>query len=161
MNKSQKKITILIIFIITILMIGVGYAYFSETLVITGTSKIVGTFDIQFKEARIENPTELETINITQDGKNLNFQVNLTMPGESDTIYYTIVNNGTIDATLENLVITSNQDNDVTFNPSNISGDLISGDTINGSITVTWNANSYSAQKDVSFNAYIKATQKK
>lgn len=70
-------------------------------------------------------------------------------------------NNGTIDATLENLVITSNQDSDVSFNTNDISGDLLSGNTINGTITVTWNADSYSAQKDVSFNAYIKATQKK
>ena len=70
-------------------------------------------------------------------------------------------NNGTIDATLENLVITSNQDSDVSFNTNDISGDLLSGNTINGTITVTWNADSYSAQKDVGFNAYIKATQKK
>lgn len=161
MNKLQKKITILIILIILILSVGVGYAYFSETLIISGTSKLVGTFDIKFQEANINNPSELETINITQDGKNINFQVNLTIPGESDTINYTIVNNGTIDATLENLVITSNQDSDVSFNTNDISGDLLSGNTINGTITVTWNADSYSAQKDVSFNAYIKATQKK
>ncbi len=160
MKKNEKKITIITFLIIIIMIIGIGYAYFNTTLIINGIAKIEGTFEVVFTNATINNKTDLETINISNDGLNLTFSVDLTMPGESDTINYTITNNGTIDATLNELVITSSTDNDVTFECSSIAGDLISKQSKTGTIKVTWNADSYSAQKDVSFNAYIEATQK-
>ena len=160
MRKKENKITVIISIIFVIMIIGIGYAYFNTSLIINGISKLNGTFNIVFDSAFITNQTEIEEIYISEDGLNLSFSVDLAMPGESDIIHYTITNKGTIDATLEELVVTSTDDSDVTFNCSSIQGDLLSGNSISGTITVTWNSDSYSAQKDVSFNAYIEANQK-
>ena len=64
------------------------------------------------------------------------------------------------DAVLEELAVTSEVDSDVTFDCSSIAGDLLSGESKSGTITVTWNADSVSSQKDVNFNAEIVARQK-
>ena len=156
----NKKIFLLIWVIIVVMVIGVGYAYFSSTLYVNGTSKLTGNFDVKFDSATIQNKSELEDINIDSTGLNMSFSVKLAMPGEADVITYTIVNNGTIDAVLEELVVTSVADSDVTFDCSSIAGDLVSGGTKSGTITVTWNSDSVSAQKDVEFNAEIVARQK-
>ncbi|MCI6266752.1 MAG: hypothetical protein MR598_07915 [Erysipelotrichaceae bacterium] len=161
MKKIKAEKNFILIWIIIIIMImGVSYAYFSSTLYIYGIATLDGTFDIKFSEASIVNQTELETINISDNGLELSFNVKLALPGESDTIEYTIKNNGTIDAVLDELVVTSATDTDVTFNCSSIAGDLPSGETKGGTIVVTWNADSVSPQKDVSFNAEIIANQK-
>lgn len=160
MKDQSKKIMILSWRIILVLLIGVAYAYFSSTLYIYGVAKIAGDFDIHFSTASVVDQSELETISISDNGLELSFNVKLALPGESDIIEYTIVNNGTIDATLEELNVTSVADEDVTFECSSIAGDLISGGSKNGTITVTWNSDSVSSQKDVSFNAEIIAKQK-
>lgn len=161
MKKNIYKRIMMVIWIITfLLIIGTAYAYFSSTLYVNGIVNLVGTFDIRFQSATITNMTELESVNISDDGISLAFSVKLALPGESDTITYVITNNGTIDATLDNLVVTSESDSDVTFVCSDISGDLLAGTTKTGTITVTWNENSTSALKDVNFDAYIKANQK-
>lgn len=160
MKDTKKKILVLSWIILIILILGVSYAYFSSTLYIYGIAKLEGNFDIHFIDASITNKSELETISISDNGLEISFNVELALPGESDTIEYTIINNGTIDATLEELNITSATDTDVIFDCSSIAGDLTSGSSKSGTITVTWNADSVSAQKDVNFNAEIIARQK-
>lgn len=161
MKKHIKRhIFMLMWFVILILTIGVSYAYFSSTLYISGTARMIGNFEVLFTGASISNQTELESILISDTGDSFTFNVKLALPGESDTINYTIKNNGTIDATIEELNITSVADSDVTFDTSSIAGDLASGESKSGVITVTWNADSVSSQKDVSFSAEIVARQK-
>ena len=161
MKRIKEEKNFIIMWICMIIMtIGVSYAYFSSSLYIYGIATLDGTFDIKFSEASIVNQSELETINISDSGIELSFNVKLALPGESDTIEYTIKNNGTIDAVLDELVVTSETDTDVTFNCSSIAGDLPSGGTKNGTISVIWNTDSVSPQKDVSFNAEIIANQK-
>lgn len=146
--------------VIIIMVIGVSYAYFSSTLYVNGVSKLSGNFEVVFGSANIINPSELETVSISDDGLDLSFNVKLALPGESDVIEYTIVNNGTIDAVIEELVVTSSVDEDVVFECSSIAGDLLSGESLSGTITVTWLTESVSAQKDVSFDAKVIANQK-
>lgn len=159
-NSHEKKVFFITWFLIIIMVMGVSYAYFNSTLYINGIATLDGNFDIRFSEARIVDLSELETINISDTGIELSFNVKLVVPGESDTVEYTIKNNGSIDAVLEELVVTSTNDVDVSFNCSSIAGDLLSGDAKSGTITVTWNADSVSSQKDVNFNAEIVARQK-
>ena len=160
MKNQSKKIVILSWIVIITLMIGVAYAYFTSTLYIYGVAKLNGNFDIYFSDASVVNQSDLESILISDSGLELSFNVKLALPGESDIIEYTIVNNGTIDAVLEELNVTSGADEDVTFDCSSIAGDLVSGGSTSGTITVTWNSDSVSPQKDVNFNAEIIARQK-
>ena len=156
----KKRILLFIWFFVIIMAVGVAYAYFSSTLYVNGVGKIVGNFDIKFGSASVVNKSELEDILISDDGLSMSFNVKLALPGETDVIEYTIVNNGTIDAVLEELAVTSEVDSDVTFDCSSIAGELLSGESKSGTITVTWNADSVSSQKDVNFNAEIVARQK-
>lgn len=161
MKKHIKRhIFMLMWFVILILAIGVSYAYFSSTLYISGTAKLIGNFEVLFTDVSISNQTELESVLISDTGNSFTFNVRLALPGDSDTIYYTIKNNGTMDVTIDELNITSIADDDVTFNTSSIAGDLSSGESKDGTITVIWNADSVSGQKDVSFSAEIVARQK-
>ena len=156
----KKKSFALQWIIIIVMVIGVSYAYFNATLYVNGTSKLSGTFDVRFKDAVIQNQNELEDIKIDDSGLNMSFHVKLALPGDTDIITYTITNNGTIDAVLDELAVTSPSDSDVVFDCSSIAGDLPSGQSKTGTITITWNSDSMSPQKDVDFNAEIIAKQK-
>lgn len=161
MNRDTKNRTIILAWIIILILItGVSYAYFTTTLSVNGIAKLVGTFDIIFSDATITDQSELETISISDDGRSLSFNVKLLIPGDSHTIEYTISNNGTIDAILEELSVTSPTDSDVTFQTSQIAGDLPSGSTKTGTITIIWNPDSVETKKDVNFDAQIIARQK-
>lgn len=103
--KRNKKIFIIII----ILIISIGFAYLSSNLSISG---LVGYkenswkifFDNIFIQDSIDSSTE--NIAINEDKTSIDYSVNLKKPGEKYTFLVDVVNDGTIDAMLDNLEIT-------------------------------------------------------
>lgn len=146
-----------------VLLLGVGFAAFTTVLNISGTASLTGDFEVIFNSASI-TPTpsdDSEKATISKDGQTLTWKVSLAKPGDSKVVNYQIINNGSIDATLNELSITAGADDpDVTITPSVIAGDLASQGTKDGTITVTWDSDSVAAKKDITFTATINATQK-
>lgn len=104
MNKNNKIFIILIVIVISI-----GFAYLSSNLSISG---LVGYkenswkifFDNIFIQDSIDSSTE--NIAINEDKTSIDYSVNLKKPGEKYTFLVDVVNDGTIDAMLDNLEIT-------------------------------------------------------
>ena len=87
MKKKENKITVIILIIFMTMIIGIGYAYFNTTLIITGISKLDGTFNVVFDSASIVNQTEIEEIYISEDGLNLSFSVDLASTAQALTVF--------------------------------------------------------------------------
>ena len=161
-NKNNMKVGM--IALAAVLLLGVGFAAFTTVLNISGTASLTGDFEVIFNSASITpTPAEQsdEAATITDDGQTLTWKISLAKPGDSKVVNYQITNNGSIDATLNELSITAGADDpDVTITPSVIAGDLASQGTKDGTITVTLDSDSVAAKKDITFTATINATQK-
>ena len=158
-NKNNMKVGM--IALAAVLLLGVGFAAFTTVLNISGTASLTGDFEVIFNSASITpTPAEQsdEAATITDDGQTLTWKISLAKPGDSKVVNYQIINNGSIDATLNELSITAGADDTIT--PSVIAGDLASQGTKDGTITVTWDSDSVAAKKDITFTATINATQK-
>lgn len=164
MEKKKNRNTIFIL-IGFILFLAGAYALFATTLNITGTASGAGNFKIEFTNFTISNDTKASAT-LDSANTNLSVQANLTFPGDTVTIDFTIKNTGALAATVNNLVINENSNDDI--NVSIVGLTAIEGTTLNpnetttGSIVVTWNASSTNQTPEtVNFDVtidYIQAT---
>ena len=106
--RDRKKRNIIIGSLCCLLIImGIGYAVLSQTLNITGTANMRGTWDIKItdiSEASRTGRADPGTPTISSSGVSASFEANLWMPGDSITYNITVNNNGNIDAALKELV---------------------------------------------------------
>lgn len=106
--RDRKKRNIIIGSLCCLLVfMGIGYAVLSQTLNISGTANMKGTWDIKItdiSEASRTGKADPGTPTISSSGVSATFEVNLWMPGDSITYNITVKNNGNIDATLKELV---------------------------------------------------------
>ena len=104
MKKNSKKIIILIL----ILSISIGFAYLSATLNIAGLIGYKGnSWNIYFDNVQIINNiegTNKPTINNSKD--EVNFSVSMGEPGELYEFSIDVVNEGTIDAMIDEIIKT-------------------------------------------------------
>jgi hypothetical protein len=107
-DKSRKfKIISIFILIIAVIGLSIAYAAMSEVLSITGTAKMnSANWNIKFNNLSVE-----KTGNATfvlpklSDTSLLDYEVNLTTPGDSVTFIFDVSNNGNINATIGSLTI--------------------------------------------------------
>lgn len=106
--RDRKKRNIIIGSLCCLLIImGIGYAVLSQTLNISGTANMRGTWDIKItdiSEASRTGRADPGTPTISSSGVSASFEANLWMPGDSITYNITVNNNGNIDAALKELV---------------------------------------------------------
>ena len=106
--RDRKKRNILIGSLCSLLVfMGIGYAVLSQTLNISGTANMKGTWDIKItdiSEASRTGKADPGTPTISTNGVSASFEANLWMPGDSITYNITVKNNGNIDAALKELV---------------------------------------------------------
>ena len=106
--RDRKKRNIIIGSLCCLLIImGIGYAVLSQTLNISGTANMRGTWDIKItdiSEASRTGKADPGTPTISTSGVSASFEANLWMPGDSITYNITVKNNGNIDAALKELV---------------------------------------------------------
>ena len=106
--RDRKKRNIIIGSLCCLLIImGIGYAVLSQTLNISGTANMRGTWDIKItdiSEASRTGKADPGTPTISTNGVSASFEANLWMPGDSITYNITVKNNGNIDAALKELV---------------------------------------------------------
>ena len=106
--RDRKKRNIIIGALCCLLVfMGIGYAVLSQTLNISGTANMRGTWDIKItdiSEASRTGKADPGTPTISTNGVSASFEANLWMPGDSITYNITVKNNGNIDAALKELV---------------------------------------------------------
>ena len=106
--RDRKKRNIIIGALCCLLVfMGIGYAILSQTLNISGTANMKGTWDIKItdiSEASRTGKADPGTPTISSSGVSASFEANLWMPGDSITYNITVNNNGNIDAALKELV---------------------------------------------------------
>ena len=106
--RDRKKRNIIIGALCCLLVfMGIGYAVLSQTLNISGTANMRGTWDIKItdiSEASRTGKADPGTPTISTSGVSASFEANLWMPGDSITYNITVKNNGNIDAALKELV---------------------------------------------------------
>lgn len=164
MRNKRVRFFVIGLIIFTFILTGV-YALLAANLNITGTATGAGDFKIEFSDFSISDPTRA-IATLSQDNTSLAISSDLSYPGDTVTINFTIKNTGSLAATVDHLVINENSTQDFTItinNLANIEGTTLAvGGTTAGSIVVTWNASSVTAKpQDVNFDVtidYIQAT---
>lgn len=110
MKKTKKKYLIILL-VVLLLGLAVGYAAFSDTLLITGTASAGGTFDVKFIEYSLTNSQGIDTTNSTvvasNDDDTLTVTVaGLSYPGAGTTVHTKIKNVGSIPAKVKSVTAT-------------------------------------------------------
>ena len=96
-RNSNQFISIMVLFLV--LLIGIGYAYLSSNLSITGSTNVVGnTWDIHFANLSVKtgSVTASTPAAIQSDTTSINYSVDLERPGDFYEFEVDIVNSGTL-----------------------------------------------------------------
>ena len=150
MNKNTKKTNkrnIIFILIALILVLGVAYAAFSDTLTISGTANAKGSFDVEFTAASLDADDstgidkENSTAAISADKNTVTLTAKDFENGQSMAVFnITVHNASTTTARLNGLTVTYNG-NDTSDDIFEVANDLAVGSTIavdgTASFTVT------------------------
>jgi len=117
MKYNHKRAFFGMFLFLLIIGFGVGYAYLSTNLSIDGTSKITGgRWDVHFDNIDVgEYSVSATTEPTISNQTTVNFGVELKEPGDAYLFTIDLVNNGTIDAKIEDInilpTLTSEQQN--------------------------------------------------
>ena len=116
MAKTNKKTFIIVLFLVLIVALGIGYAAFSDTLLISGNANANGNFDLQFTDAQIvtsqgvrldgTNPTSIAIDTSDNDTVNVNV-ADLAYPGAGVQFHVEITNVGTAPAVVTGVTPTN------------------------------------------------------
>ena len=144
--KSLKKnnVLIMVLLAITVLM-SVGFAVLSTTLNINGTAKVKSqTWDIHFENVNITegSVTAIKEANIANDKATLvEYEVELSKPGDFYEFTVDAVNEGTLDSMIEMITLSGIEGNEdyVSYQATYLSGEEIKiGDALNASASETY-----------------------
>ena len=128
---KQKNIVIGIMCIVVCIMV-IGFAAFSTTLNINGTSSIESNWKVVFTNIQELNKTNGVMINTnpTASGTTATFDVSLESPGDSIEYQITVANQGTLDAIISNINASETGSDAIKFEISNIKvGDKLANKT--------------------------------
>ena len=105
-NKKFLLIT-LNLAIICIFTLTVAYSALNAVLTIQGNAEVVAsTWDIHLENARVASGSATTTVPTITSGRTLTFSTTLNMPGDYYEFTVDVVNGGSIDAMIENVVKT-------------------------------------------------------
>ena len=101
---KQKKI-IIVSLCVAVCIMAIGFAAFSTTLSINGTSSIESNWSVVFTNIQELSKTSGVTINNapSASGTTATFDVSLDSPGDSIEYQITVANQGTLDAIIESI----------------------------------------------------------
>lgn len=148
-NKYKNMVIATLVAIIVIM--GVGYGAFFETLTINGTTLVDATWDVHIEK--------LDVLNETKNGKSLStsvssplyasFKASLAGSGSSVTYQVTLKNSGTLNAELSGITFDTGNNDVIVYSYDGIklSDKLSAGTSTNFTITVKYN-DSYTGSFD-------------
>ena len=113
--KSDRKRTILFVIILLILSMGIGYAFLTTTLTIDGVSNIdSAVWDIHWENVQVQSESVsgskvISPATIGNNGTSVSYHVKLE-PGDFYEFTVDAVNDGTMDAIIDDISITINDE---------------------------------------------------
>ncbi len=131
--------------LVVILIMSVGYSAFATQLTLNGTAQIIGEWNVKI--------TGIETMDISEGcdagplqftNTTVTFNAKLKKPGDVITYVITIENAGTIDATLENVIIASDEENGspaITYKTTGLASSLLAGGKTSFTVTIKYDPN--------------------
>ena len=151
---KQKNIVIGIMCIVVCIMV-IGFAAFSTTLSINGTSSIESNWSVVFTNIQELSKRGGVTINNapSASGTTATFDVSLESPGDSIEYQITVANQGTLDAIIESINASETGSDAIKFEISNIRiGDkLAKGAQTTFNITISYDS-SITSQPEITNN---------
>ena len=129
--KKNNTAMYLMIFILVVVAIGIGYAFLNKNLKINGTSNIAknASWDVHFEDiSMITNTTNSSAPSLTEQDTIINFTANLKVPTDEYSFSANIVNDGTIDAMVSEVVksnLTTTQEKYTEFSVTYLDGTAI------------------------------------
>lgn len=143
----KNKMIILIFFLITILLMSIGYSTFATDFSIKGTTEITGIWDVRITNitaVKVSDGCDAGTPTFTNDS--IDFSAKLNKPGDEIIYEVTIENLGTIDAELQTIIFTEEIGGieEINYTTSELKKDLNVGDLTTFNIIVTYVKNSES-----------------
>ena len=145
MYKNRRKRTIIIGSLLAILIcMTIGYAAFSTSLEISGTSNISSNWDIRITNITQGTPTGTgeNAIAPSYTALTATMQANLYAPGDAMTYEITIANEGNIDAVLSKINKSDSNNPAISFETSGVNeGDtLLAGETAKMTVKISYNS---------------------
>ena len=106
--RRNKKALYIVGFLFVLVAISIGYAYLTSVLKINGTTNISkNTWDVHFEDiSMITNTTDSSEPTLTEEDTVINFTTNLKVPTDEYSFSVKVVNAGSIDAMLSEVVKT-------------------------------------------------------
>jgi len=162
-KKQNNRVYIIVVLFVALFSLAAGYAIFSKSLSINGTAVTSGNFNVEFMASSIVSSngcTPTSTISSDKNGVNISVP-DLKTPGSGAVVSVTVKNTGNIASTLKNVVVTGNNDADITITyPIWNTGVLLQpGETYVFNISIVWNANSTNGNKSLMFSAALNYEQ--
>ena len=104
--RRNKKALYIVGFLFVLVAISIGYAYLTSVLKINGTTNISkNTWDVHFEDiSMITNTTDSSEPTLTEEDTVINFTTNLKVPTDEYSFSVNVVNAGSIDAMLSEVV---------------------------------------------------------
>ena len=132
-NIKDRKVLSLGLFLILVCVFTVTIAYsaLNAVLTIQGNAEVVAsTWDIHLENARVASGSATTTVPTITSGRTLTFSTTLNMPGDYYEFTVDVVNAGSIDAMIENVVktpeLTTDQAKFLKYEVSYANGESIS-----------------------------------
>jgi len=124
MRKTKTKNYLAVVLVVLLLGLSIGYAAFSDSVKISGTANTNGTFNLEFKSAKLDSyagvatdvlePTSATHIAISEDKNTADVVVkDLQYPGAGAQFTVVIKNSGTIPAKLTGITPVGVDDEDI------------------------------------------------
>lgn len=111
MKKNDKKNIVITALVAVIVLMGVGYAAFATTLNINGKATISGDWDVEITGIKAEHTgTATDATEPSFTATTATFDAKLLAPGDSSTYTITVENKGNIDAKLNSINLTPQDD---------------------------------------------------
>ena len=106
--KDRKTLTLgLCLVAVCVFTLTIAYAALNAVLTIQGNAEVVAsTWDIHLENARVASGSATTTVPTITSGRTLTFSTTLNMPGDYYEFTVDVVNGGSIDAMIENVVKT-------------------------------------------------------
>ena len=142
--EDMHKSSIIMVLLAVVFVMAIGYAAFSQQLTINGTASIDSSWDVHIEDIAV-NGTTLDGKNVSatvgDDKLSASFQAELVSPGSSVTYDVTVKNGGTLNAKLESITFTDDNNDAIEYSYAGITqNDVINADgTQTFTVTVKFN----------------------
>lgn len=149
--KSRKKNYVIVALCTLLVFMGLGYAALSTSLVISGTSTITSSWDVEITSIESTlNGSATNTKEPYHESTKAIFYTGLISPGDSATYTITVSNKGTIDAKLDSITTQDISSEAISFGISGINqGDVIAaGKSQSFVVTVAYKSSVTSQPKE-------------